>query len=164
MDIFWLSNDIYNIAFNQTTKSFYVDFIEKTNGKVKKISVLHNLVFIKYWRIGKDAFLIALRDKHFLYISSKIIHFTMEPGDMVIRLVPSLDRLSTCLMTRFNTILFNQDNEPWYLLDKRSSRPPELLFNFVINDEFKSNYAMLYHNFILMHNGRALQDMININV
>lgn len=164
MYYYWTKSSLYCVIVNPITRKFYVDFINIPENKNSRINVLYGIPFLKTWYINNTAVLIALKDRNYIYVGSKIIHFTMDEGDMIVRFLPSFGNTNVALITRFNTIFFTEGEEPYYLIDKRISRPPELNFGFRINDDFNTNYAMLYHKFDFIHNGIAIRSIVKINV
>jgi hypothetical protein len=159
MQTFWSRNNLYCITLNRNTKQFYVDFISDPRIRQGRTNVLYALDYLTSWTIRNDAILIALKNRNYIYISTRIIHFTMDEGDMVVRFIPSLENKATVLLTRYNTIYFNENVEMFYLIDKTISRPPELNVGFRIDDEFNAKHAMLFYNCIALHNGKGLFDL-----
>jgi hypothetical protein len=164
MQYLWTRKDVYCVSLNRTTKRFYVDFITGSRTQNRRTNVLYGLEYLTAWSIRNDAVLIALKNRNYLYISSKIIHFTLEAGDMVVRFLPSVGNTTSALITRFNTIFFTENVEIFYLIDKTTSRPPELNLGYKIDEEFTTKYAMLYHPFAAMHNGDGMYNLIRDNV
>jgi len=163
MQTFWSRDNLYCITLNRNTKRFYIDFISDAHIRNGRVNVLYGLEYLTSWTIRNDAVLIALKNRNYIYISTRIIHFTMDEGDMVVRFIPSLENKATVLLTRYNTIYFNENVEMFYLIDKTISRPPEINVGFRIDDEFNARHAMLYHNYTALHNGMGLSDFILTN-
>jgi hypothetical protein len=164
MQYYWTKDSLYRVALNRTTRRFYVDYLVDRLNKNSLVNVIYNLDYLKSWYINNTSVLIALKNRNYIYISSKIIHFSMDEGDMIVRFIPSYGNMASSLITRFNTIFINEDEEPYYLIDKTISRPPELNVGFRIDEEFKTKYAMLYHQFILMHSGKDIRNIYHNNV
>ena len=160
MQHFWTRKDLYYVSLDRSRKRFYVDFISNTRSRNGRVNVFYDLEFLTFWFTRNDSVLIALKDRDYLYISDRIVQFKMDEGDMVVRFLPSSGNTASALLTRFNTIYFNENADMYYLIDRTTSRPPELHVGFKVDDEFNAKYAMLYHYHLSMHNGDALQNFI----
>jgi hypothetical protein len=160
MQTFWTWNNLYCVTLNRNTRRFYVDFVCDSRIRNGRTNVVYSLEYLTSWTIRNGAILIALKNRNYIYISSKIVQFTLDEGDMIVRFIPAFGNRATALITRFNTIYFDENVDMYYLIDKSISRPPELNLGFRTDEEFVAKYNMIFHIYIGLHSGKGLLELL----
>jgi hypothetical protein len=158
MDYLWTSKNIYFLKFYKDHKRLTLEFVPDEKEAYKRCCILNYTRFERYWIIRRSGCLIALKDGSYIFISNRIYHFTLYPGDLIIRVVMGRDIENFAIMTRFSTYLFNRDTV-FSLIDKNTNLPPDLQFNFVIDEHFYFDKIVLPVDYQIIHNGGLLRQI-----
>jgi hypothetical protein len=162
---FWTKENMYCVVVNTISKRFSIDFFPSPIDKIKYSILFNEVKFLRYWFIPTvKAILIALKDSTYLYVKDKVIVFKMEQGDMLVRPVASRDNKFTAIMTRFHTIVFNEDSVMCRVISKDNLRPPEMNSGFVVNEDFDTKYASVYTEFNIMHDAKLNRTLMINNL
>ena len=153
---YWTKDNAYCIVVNNAAKTLSIDFFPSNVDKGKYSILLGNLKFLRYWYVpGTKSMLIVLKDSTYLYIRDKVITFKLDSGDMIIRHVSSRDNKFTGVMTRFRTLLFNEECSLSHVVSKDNLRPPEFNSGFLVDESFDAKYASVWSDFTVVHDAKA---------
>lgn len=156
MEYIWTNRNTYFLKFDKNTKRFSVDYIPDDKAINKRCCVLNHTQYVKLWTVRRCVVLILLKDGSYLFVSDRIYHFNLYPGDMIIRLISGHSEGIFCIMTRFSTLLMN-NNIITSLTDNNTKLPPELTGNFMINEDFYFDKTITIQDYEVIHNGSAMK-------
>ena len=161
----WSKDNTYCTVINYNAKIFNIDYFPSNIDKSKYSNLFSNVRFLRYWIIpGTKSILIALRESTYLFIRDKIITFKLEPGDMIVRWVISGDNKCTIVMTRFHTLLFNEENSMYHILSKDTFRPPEFNLGFIVDESFDAKYASVWTEYNVLHDAKNTRLLLANNL
>jgi len=162
---YWTKDNAYCIVLNNSTKILSIDFFPSNVDKGKYSILLSNIKFLRHWHNpATKSLLIVLKDATYLYIKDKIITFKLESGDMVIRQVSSRCSKFTAVMTRFRTLLFNDECSLCHVISKENLRPPEFNIGFLVDDSFDTKYASIFSDFTVLHDAKTTRLLLANNL
>ena len=162
---FWTKDNAYCIVLNTNSKLFNIDFFPSNIDRTKYSIQFNSVRFLRYWyNPGSKTVLIALKESTFLFVSDKIIMFKLEQGDMIVRPVSSRNGKFTAVMTRFHTLLFNEDSVMCHIVSKDNLRPAEFNMNFTIDENFDSKYASIWTEFNVVHDAKLTRLLLVNNL
>jgi hypothetical protein len=160
MEHIWTVKNTYLLNFSNLNKRFRLDFIPYEREPNNRCCVLNHTLFEKTWKVYRFGCLILLRDGSYLFVGSVIHHFSLYPGDMIIRIIGGADPETFCIMTRFSTIMINKSTITT-IVDSNTNLPPEIHYGFNLDHHFYADKINLPMDYDIVHKGTLLRKIFH---